>query len=33
MKFFDSVRDFFAPQDDDTYESEPVRENPRETAR
>ena len=31
MKFFDSVRDFFAPQDDDTYESEPVRENPRET--
>ena len=31
MKFFDSVRDFFAPQDDDTYESEPVRETPRET--
>ena len=31
MKFLDSVRDFFAPQDDDTYESEPVRETPRET--
>ena len=32
MKFFDSVRDFFAPQDDDSYESEPVRETrePRE---
>jgi cell division inhibitor SepF len=26
MKFFDSVRDFFAPQEDDSYESEPVRE-------
>lgn len=31
MKFFDSVRDFFAPQDDDTYESEPVRETTRES--
>jgi cell division inhibitor SepF len=26
MKFFDSVRDFFAPQEDDSYDSEPVRE-------
>lgn len=26
MKFFDSVRDFFAPQDEDSYETEPVRE-------
>ena len=32
MKVFDTLRDFFAPQDDDSYETEPVRETrePRE---
>ncbi|MBP0970523.1 MAG: cell division protein SepF [Oscillospiraceae bacterium] len=32
MKVFDTLRDFFAPQDDDSYDTEPVRENrePRE---
>ena len=30
MKVFDSIRDFFAPQEDDSYDTEPVREsNPR----
>lgn len=27
MKVFDQLRDFFAPQDDDSYETEPVRES------
>ncbi len=27
MKLFDTVRDFFAPQDEDSYETEPVRES------
>jgi cell division inhibitor SepF len=26
MKAFDKIRDFFAPEDDDSYETEPVRE-------
>ncbi len=26
MKVFDTLKDFFAPQDDDSYETEPVRE-------
>ncbi|MBP0974612.1 MAG: cell division protein SepF [Oscillospiraceae bacterium] len=26
MKLFDTVRDFFAPQEEDSYETEPVRE-------
>ncbi len=26
MKAFDKIRDFFAPEEDDSYESEPVRE-------
>ena len=26
MKVFDTLRDFFAPQDDDSYDTEPVRE-------
>ena len=26
MKLFDTVRDFFAPQEEDSFESEPVRE-------
>lgn len=26
MKFIDSIRDFLAPQEDDSYETEPVRE-------
>lgn len=26
MKFVDSIKDFFAPQEDDSYETEPVRE-------
>ena len=32
MKVFDTLRDFFAPQDDDSYDTEPVRETrePRE---
>ena len=32
MKVFDTLRDFFAPQDDDSYDTEPVRESrePRE---
>ncbi|MCQ2418049.1 MAG: cell division protein SepF [Oscillospiraceae bacterium] len=40
MKVFDSIRDFFAPQEDDSYEAEPVRDTresqrraPRETVR
>lgn len=27
MKLFDTFRDFFAPQDEDSYETEPVRES------
>ncbi len=27
MKLFDSVRDFFAPQEEDSFETEPVRES------
>ena len=27
MKVFDQLRDFFAPQEDDSYETEPVRES------
>lgn len=35
MKVLDSIRDFFAPQEDDSYETEPVRETrePRREAR